>query len=474
MNVPRNLVGGHLVETREVSEEILNPATEESIGRAPLASAKLVEEAIDAAYEAFTTWRYSTPSRRASTLLDLAERIEASGSELALIDTDNVGMPITFSEAIVASTVDVLRFFAGAARSMSGLATGEYVTGMTSFLRREPIGVVGQLLPWNVPLLMAAWKIGPALAAGNTVVVKPSRRTPMSLLRLSELLEEVVPPGVVNVVTGTHDEVAATLAKSPRVRMIALTGSPEAGTAVTTLAATTVKRLHLELGGNTPVIVCADADIEAAAHGIVRGALDNSGQDCTAASRVLAERTIADRLIARMNEIMSQVRVGPPRDKSTEMGPLIGGDRREAILAMVESARAAGAEVVRGGNALPGPGYFMEPTIVHDPEGQTELSRREIFGPVVTVERWGDLEEAVVRANDSPYGLAAGIWTTSLGRALELSGQLEAGKIWINEHHRDATEMPHGGMKRSGYGSDLSTLAVMEYTAAKAVHARFA
>jgi acyl-CoA reductase-like NAD-dependent aldehyde dehydrogenase len=474
MNIPLNLVGGQLVDTGAVADEILNPATEEPIGRAPLASPELVEQAISAASEAFATWRYSTPSRRASTLLDLADLVEASASELALIDTDNVGMPITFSEAIVASTVDVFRFFAGAARGMSGLATAEYVTGMTSFMRREPIGVVGQLLPWNVPLLMAAWKIGPALAAGNTVVVKPSRRTPMSLLRLSELLVNTVPAGIVNVVTGTHDDVAATLARSTRVRMIALTGSPEAGMAVATLAASTVKRLHLELGGNTPVIVCADADIEAAALGIVRGALDNSGQDCTAASRVLAERTIADRLITRMDEVMSEVRVGPPREMSTEMGPLIGSDRRESILGMVESARNAGAEVVRGGTALPGPGYFMEPTIVHDPEGQTELSRREIFGPVVTVERWTELDEAVIRANDSPYGLAAGIWTTSLARALELSRQLEAGKIWINEHHRDATEMPHGGMKQSGYGSDLSALAVMEYTVAKAVHARFA
>ena len=474
MNVPRLLVGGHLVDVGAVSDEILNPATEEPIGRAPLASAELVEHAIDAASEAFTSWRLSTPSHRASTLLDLADQVEASGSELALIDTDNVGMPITFSEAIVASTVDVLRFFAGAARSMSGLVTGEYVTGMTSFLRREPIGVVGQLLPWNVPLLMAAWKIGPALAAGNTVVVKPSRRTPLSLLRLSELLVDVVPAGVVNVVTGTHDDVAATLAGSPRVRMIALTGSPEAGTAVASLAASTVKRLHLELGGNTPVIVCADADIDAAADGIVRGALDNSGQDCTAASRVLADRTVADRLILRMDEAMARVRVGPPRERSTDMGPLIGSDRRDAVLRMIDAARARGAEVVRGGNALSGPGYYMEATIVHDPDGLTDLTRREIFGPVITVERWTSQDEAVKRANDSPYGLAAGIWTTSLSRALDMSIQLEAGKIWINEHHRDATEMPHGGMKRSGYGSDLSALAVMEYTAAKAVHARFA
>jgi acyl-CoA reductase-like NAD-dependent aldehyde dehydrogenase len=462
------------VSVGPVSDAILNPANEKVIGHSPHASATVVESAIEAASRAFDGWRRSTPSERSAVLHALADRMQSAARELALLETDNVGMPIRFSESIVAASVDALRFFAGAARTIDGIATGEYVPGMTSFLRREPVGVVGQLLPWNVPLLMATWKIGPALAAGNTVVVKPSRRTPLTLLRFAELAIDDVPEGVINVVTGTHAEVVGTLASSPVVRMLALTGSAEAGISVARLAAPTVKRLHLELGGNTPVIVCADADLDAAAEGITRGALDNSGQDCTAASRVLVAGDVADRLMSRIVERLSQVRIGDPRDRATEMGPVIGADRRETILDLIDRARKEGAEVVHGGRALPGAGYFVEPTVVLDASGRTSITKEEIFGPVVTIEHWQDEDEAVARANGSEYGLAAGIWTTSMSRALALSRELEAGKVWINEHHRDATEMPHGGMKRSGFGSDLSVLAVQEYTTAKAVHARFA
>jgi acyl-CoA reductase-like NAD-dependent aldehyde dehydrogenase len=474
MTEQRNLVGGSLVRVGPGADAIVNPTTEEVLGHSAHASASVVEAAIEAADVAYRDWRRSTPLDRATLLHALADRMEAAAPELALLETDNVGMPIRFSEAIVEASVDALRFFAGAARTMSGLPTAEYVEGMTSFLRREPIGVVGQLLPWNVPLLMAAWKIGPALAAGNTVIVKPSRRTPLTLLRFCEIAMDVIPAGVVNVVTGTHEEVVGTLARSPIVRMMALTGSVAAGVSVTTQAAPTVKRLHLELGGNTPVIVCADADLATAAERIVSGALDNSGQDCTAASRVLVQSSIADRLTEGLIDHMSKVKIGDPRDRATEMGPVISEDRREAILAMIERGREEGAELVHGGRALPRTGYFLEPAILLDPEGTTSITNQEIFGPVITVERWTDEDEAVARVNASDYGLACGVWTSSMSRALSISGRLEAGKVWINEHHRDATEMPHGGVKRSGYGSDLSVLAVHEYTTAKAVHARFA
>jgi acyl-CoA reductase-like NAD-dependent aldehyde dehydrogenase len=469
----RNYIGGRFVDVGPAVDTIVDPATEKVIGHSARASVSVVEAAIEAANDAYRTWRRSTPADRAAVLHAVADRMESVAPELALLETTNVGMPITFSEAIVASSVDVLRFFAGAARTLGGLPAAEYVSGMTSMLRRESIGVVGQLLPWNVPLLMAAWKIGPALAAGNTVVVKPSRRTPLTLLRLCEIAGEVIPDGVVNVVTGSHDDVGGTLARSPLVRMMALTGSVAAGVAISEQAAPTVKRLHLELGGNTPVIVFEDADLDAAATGIVRGALDNSGQDCTAASRVLVERSVAEALTSRLVDRTAAVRIGDPQDRTTEMGPVIAADRRDAILAMIEGAREEGAELIHGGEALPRAGYFLEPAVVLDPEGRTALAHREIFGPVITIEHWRDEDEVVTRANDADYGLAAGVWTTSISRALSVSGRLEAGKIWINEHHRDATEMPHGGMKRSGHGSDLSILALEEYTTAKAVHARF-
>ena len=468
-----NFVAGEFVDVGPDADLVINPVTEKVIGDSGHASVELVEGAIDAAAVAQRSWGRSTPAERAELLLGLADCLAENADELAVLETQNVGMPIGFSEAIVAAAVDALRYFAGAARTVDGLATGEYVHGMTSFLRREPIGVVAQLLPWNVPLLMAAWKLGPALAAGNSVVIKPSTRTPLTLLRFASLASDLIPTGVVNVVTGTHETVVGTLARSPDVRMIALTGSVDAGVAIATLAANTVKRLHLELGGNTAVIVCADADLDAATERIVQGALDNSGQDCTAASRVMAEASIVDELTARLADRLERVRVGDPMDRATEMGPLISAARRDSVLRMLDRARGEGVEIATGGSAPAGKGFYLEPTLVLDPDGRSSIANHEIFGPVMTVERWTDQAEVVERANGSEHGLAAGVWTTSMARALAISRDLEAGKIWINEHHRDATEMPHGGMKRSGYGSDLSTLAVQEYTSPKAIHARF-
>lgn len=465
-----NFIDGNLVEVGDGIDEVFDPSDGSVLRQVPRATAGDTGRAVLAADRAFATWGRTTPAGRADRLLAVARVIEEAGPDLAALESQNVGMPITFAEATIEASVDTLRFFAGAARTLPGLPTGEYVTGMTSFLRREPLGVVAQLLPWNVPLLMAAWKIGPALAAGNTVVVKPSHRTPVSLLRLCERLRDVLPPGVVNVVTGSHEAVGATLATHPRVRMVVLTGSIAAGAVVARAAAPLGKRLHLELGGKTPILVCGDAEIDLAARVIARAGLNNAGQDCTAASRVLAVASVYPAIVDGLARRLAAVRIGPPSDRSTEMGPLVSSDRREAVLTHVNGALAAGARLMTGGHALPGTGFFMQPTLLADVDLSHDIAHREVFGPVITVERVNDEDEAVQRANDAAYGLAAGIWTRSMSKGLRIAAALQAGKVWINEHHRDVTEMPHGGVKASGHGSDLSMLALEAYTAAKAVH----
>jgi aminobutyraldehyde dehydrogenase len=466
-----NLIDGALEEMSGDTDEVIDPATEGVIGYVPRASSGDVTRAIEAAHRALPRWRQTTPAERAATLLAIAAAIEMRANDYAAADSRNVGMPLAFARATVAAAVDTLRFFAGAARTSAGLPAAEYVTGMTSLMRREPIGVVAQLLPWNVPLLMTAWKLGPALAAGNTVVLKPSQRTPLSALLLARALADgLVPAGVVNIVTGTHDEVGVTLATHPLVRMVALTGSVSAGSTIAGLAAPLGKRLHLELGGKTPIIVARDADVGRAATGIVRGALDNSGQDCTAATRVLVVDPVFEPLLAALAARMVTVRVGPPSDPTSQMGPVISAQHRDAILEAIAAAVAAGARVVVGGGVLAGPGFYVRPTLLADIEPDARVLRTEIFGPVVTIERCMDEDEAVERANASDFGLAAGIWTSSISRALTIAARLEAGKIWINDHHRDATEMPHGGMKRSGHGTDLSVFALSDYTVLKAIH----
>jgi acyl-CoA reductase-like NAD-dependent aldehyde dehydrogenase len=332
--------------------------------------------------------------------------------------------------------------------------------------------VVAAFVPWNVPLLMAAWKLAPALAAGNTIVIRPSRRTPLSALALArEAAEnELVPPGVVNAVVGDREQVGSLLIQHPDIALVALTGSADAGRKLARLAAHGPKPLHLQLGGNTPILVCGDADIDRAGETIVRGALDNAGQDCTAATRVLAVDLIADRLIERLGEALTRTRIGPPADRSTELGPLIGRDRREAVLELIDAARRDGAREAVRASEVGERGWFLSPGLLADVRGDSSIVETEIFGPVVTVERCADEAEAVRRANASRYALAAGIWTRSMPRGLSMAAALDAGKIWVNEHHRDVTEMPHGGTKDSGYGSDLSVLAVEHYSRPKAVH----
>ena len=416
-------------------------------------------------------WAATTPGERQRRLLALADRIEANADRLAGIEAADAGKPV---EAVTAdelpSIVDCLRFFAGVARTLDAPAAGEYVDGHTSWIRREPIGVIGSITPWNYPLMMAAWKLGPALAAGNTMVLKPAETTPASAVALAELAAEVLPPGVLNVVLGAG-EAGAALAAHRDVGMVALTGSVATGSAVARAAAETLKRTHLELGGKAPVIVFDDADPEAVAEAVGFAAFYNAGQDCTAATRVLAAAPVHDALVDGLAGVAAgQVLGTGPGDT---LGPLNSARQRERVSGFLER-RAAHAEIVAGGAPPARPGFFLEPTVVAGVRHDDELARREVFGPVVTVERFGDEAEALAWANGTDYGLAASIWTRDIGRALRVSRALHFGCVWINAHGLGGSELPHGGFKASGYGKDLSVYAVEEHTRVKHVMAALA
>lgn len=469
---PCAVIGGEVIASSGPADHLLDPADETPLASMGRCDPSTARDAVLSASSAWELWRRTTPVERAASLTAIADLLERNRAEFADIESSNVGMPIGFAEATVDASVDVLRFYAGAARTMSGVPAGEYVRGMTSLLRRDPVGVVAALVPWNVPLLMTSWKLGPALASGCAVVIRPSQRTPLSTMRLAHAIasEGAIPAGVVNVLVGAHDAAGATLVEHPDIRLVVLTGSVEAGRRIAALASRRATRLHLELGGKTPILVADDANLDRAARVIARGALDNAGQDCTAATRVLADGRIHDRLVDRLGNELSSVRIGHPRDRSTELGPLIGADRREAVMRIVRDAVAEGAVAVVRPEPVGERGWFLSPGLLLDVQEEHAITSTEIFGPVVTVERCDDMADAVRRANASQYALAAGIWTRSLDRALALASALEARKIWINDHHRDVTEMPHGGTRGSGYGSDLSILALEHYTVPKAVH----
>jgi 1-pyrroline dehydrogenase len=468
----KQFIGGEFVASASGETfDVVNPAQDEVIARVPKSGSEDVDRAVEAAAKAFQSWGKTTPQDRSLILLRIADALEAKGEEMGRLESRNAGKVTSYAIDEMAVCVDLFRFFAGACRQMEGKAVTEYLAGHTSLFRRDPIGVVASIAPWNYPMYMAAWKLGPALATGNTVVLKPSARTPLTALAFAEIAGEFLPPGVLNVLSGSGAEMGDFLITHPKVRMVSITGDTVTGKHVARLASDTVKRLHLELGGKAPVIIFDDADLDLAAETIKSAGFWNSGQDCTAACRVIAGPKVYDAFVDKLADQVRSIKWGDPAEaEELDMGSLIAQAQADKVEGMVGRAvEAPGVQLVVGGERPKRAGAYYTPTLIAGPDQGSEIIQDEVFGPVVTVQRFSDEEQAVAWANDVKFGLASSLFTGSIGRAMRVAKALEFGTVWINEHFTLTSETPHGGVKESGWGKDGSMYALEDYTFVKNV-----
>ena len=448
-----------------------DPSTRAKIATVPHSGKEDINAAVSAARAAFPSWSSTTPGERSLALLKLADALESQKRKFVAAESQNAGKPISAVGVEVDAVVDNLRYFAGAARNMEGKAVAEYLPGRTSMIRRDPVGVIASIAPWNYPLLMAGWKIGPALATGNTIVLKPSARTPISALMLGALAQEILPPGVLNVITGPGSDVGAALSRHPGIDMVSVTGDTATGKRIAAAGAESVKRLHLELGGKAPVLIFDDADLELAAETMRAASFWNAGQDCTAACRIVVGPKSYEKFVALLEQQVKTIKVGATTDKATEMGSLISAEQLKRVEGFVSRASKK-AEFVYGGKTIRSKGHYYAPTIIAGPAQSSEIVQDEVFGPVVTVQRAKSDEQMVEWANDCRFGLASSIWTNDVARAFKVSKALQFGTVWVNDHFTLASEMPHGGFKQSGYGKDQSMYALEDYTVAKHIMVR--